>query len=66
MAKVSTVVQAIKNEMERRELTAFDVSKLAGVSHVNLYAILRGEVISPGLAVLEKVARVLKLRVTVE
>jgi len=48
--------------MERRELNALELSKLADVSTANLYDILRGDV-NPTVEILQKVAKALKMKV---
>jgi len=59
---LSNVVQSLKEEMERRELNALELSKLADVSTANLYDILRGDV-NPTVEILQKVAKALKMKV---
>ena len=64
MDKLSPTVKALKAEMERREINALELSKLADVAYGNLYAIFRGE-ITPTIETIEKLARALKMKVTV-
>lgn len=62
MSDVSPIIQVLKDEMERRELSVQQLAKLAGLSYVNLYAVFAGES-SPKLKTIEKLAKVLKIRV---
>jgi len=65
METLAPAVKAIKAEMERRELRAYELAKLADVSMPNLYAILKGEV-APNLDTLGKLAAALKMKVTAQ
>lgn len=63
MEKLSPVVRQIQKEMSRRNMKTFQLAERADVSIANLYDVFRGTV-SPRLASLEKIARVLDLKIT--
>src|SRR3990167_7277217 len=60
----SPTVKAIQGEMERREMNALELSKLADVSYGNLYAIFRGDSV-PTIETIEKLAKALRMKITV-
>lgn len=61
--KVSPIVQSIKDEMDRQDFSVQQLARKADVSFSNLYDIFNGEV-SPTLETIEKLSKVLKLKVT--
>lgn len=58
---ISPIVQAIKDEMKRKDLNAVGLAALSGLSVSNVYSILDGTG-NPTLESLEKLAKAMRLK----